>query len=124
MEREGRPFSPGLAPVAMQQGQYVGRRIARRVAGLPEEGPFRYRNKGNLATVGRGFAVAELPGIKTSGMLAWLLWGLVHVAYLASLWNRFQVLTTWLWGYLTYERAVRVLTPDGLKSVDDRPPES
>jgi NADH:ubiquinone reductase (H+-translocating) len=122
MERDGQPFSPGLAPVAMQQGRYVGRRIARAVSGLPEEGAFRFRNKGNLATVGRAFAIAELPpGIRTGGFLAWLLWGLVHVAYLASLWNRFQVLTTWLWGYLTYERTVRVLTPDGLRSVGEPP---
>jgi NADH dehydrogenase len=119
VEQNGKPFSPGLAPVAIQQGEYVGRRIASLAAGGKGEGPFRYRDKGNLATVGRAFAIAELPGIKASGMLAWLLWGGVHIAYLASLWNRFQVLTTWLWDYFTYQRTVRVLTPDGLRSVDD-----
>src|SRR5262245_10173738 len=119
LDQGGKPFSPGVAPVAIQEGEYVGRRIASIATGGKGDGPFRYRDKGNLATVGRAFAIAQLPRIKTSGMLAWLLWGLVHVAYLASLWSRIQVLTTWIWGYLTYERAVRVLTPDGLKSVDD-----
>ncbi len=119
LDHGGKPFSPGLAPVAIQQGEYVGRRIASLATGGKGDGPFRYRDKGNLATVGRGFAIAELPGIKASGMLAWLLWGGVHIAYLASLWNRFQVLATWLWDYFTYQRTVRVLTPDGLRSVDD-----
>jgi NADH dehydrogenase len=119
VEEDGKPFSPGLAPVAMQQGAYVGRRIADIVAGKSGGGPFRYRNKGNLATVGRAFAIADLPRVRASGFAAWVLWGLVHVTYLATLWSRIQVLTTWLWGYLTYERAVRVLTPDGLRSVND-----
>jgi NADH dehydrogenase len=116
LEQDGQPFSPGLAPVAIQQGAYVGKRIARRVAGRPARGPFVYRNKGNLATVGRAFAIADLGWVRFSGLLAWLLWGGVHLVYLTKMWNRVQVFTTWLWAYVTYDRAVRVLTPDSLQS--------
>jgi NADH dehydrogenase len=116
LEHHGQPFSPGLAPVAMQQGTYVGKRIAQRVAGQPDNGPFVYRNKGNLATVGRAFAIADLGWFKFSGLLAWLLWGGVHLVYLTNLWNRVQVFATWLWAYVTYQRTVRVLTPDSFQS--------
>jgi NADH:ubiquinone reductase (H+-translocating) len=116
LEQDGQPFSPGLAPVAIQQGAYVGKRIARRVAGRPDSGLFVYRNKGNLATVGRAFAIADLGWVRFSGLLAWLLWGGVHLVYLTKMWNRVQVFTTWLWAYVTYDRAVRVLTPDSLQS--------
>src|SRR5262249_34093935 len=79
---DGKPVSPGLAPVAMQEGESVGRRIAGIVTGEGGGGPFRYWNKGNLATVGRAFAIADLPHVRVSGFAAWVLWGLVHVAYL------------------------------------------
>jgi len=116
LEQQGRPFSPGLAPVAIQQGAYVGKRIAQQVAGQGDTKPFAYRNKGNLATIGRAFAIADLGWLKFSGLLAWLLWGGVHLVYLTNLWNRVQVFATWLWAYMTYDRAVRVLTPDSLQS--------
>jgi NADH:ubiquinone reductase (H+-translocating) len=116
MERDGQPFSPGLAPIAMQQGTYVGELIARRVKGQADAGSFRYRDKGNLATIGRSFAIADLGWLKFSGLLAWLLWGAVHLVYLTNLWNRVQVFATWVWAYLTYQRTVRVLTPDSLQS--------
>jgi NADH dehydrogenase len=113
MERDGKPYAPGLAPVAIQQGIYAGRRIARAVAGQPDDGaPFVYRDKGNLATVGRAFAIAQLGGYTFSGFFAWLLWGGVHLLYLTNLWNRFQVFVTWLWAYVTNARTVRVLTSD------------
>jgi NADH dehydrogenase len=111
VEQNGQPFSPGLAPVAMQQGAYVGRLIGQRVAGGQAGEPFRYRDKGALATVGRAFAIADFGRLKLAGFWAWMLWWGVHVFYLASLWNRFQVLATWMWAYLTYERSVRILTP-------------
>jgi NADH dehydrogenase len=116
LEQDGQPFSPGLAPVAIQQGAYVGRRIGQQVAGQPDIGPFVYRNKGNLATVGRAFAIADLGWLRFSGLLAWLLWGGVHLVYLTNLWNRVQVFATWLWAYLTFQRTVRVLTPDSFQS--------
>jgi NADH dehydrogenase len=116
MERDGEAFSPGLAPVAMQQGTYVGKRIAQRVEGKLDAAPFRYWDKGNLATIGRAFAIADLGWFKFSGLLAWLLWGAVHLVYLTNLWNRVQVFATWLWAYLTYQRTARVLTPDSFQS--------
>ena len=79
VEQDGKPFAPGVAPVAIQQGAYVGTLIARRVAGQAAPGPFRYWNKGNLATIGRSFAIADLGSLKLSGRLAWLLWLLVHL---------------------------------------------
>lgn len=112
MERDGKPYAPGLAPVAIQQGIYAGKRIARAVAGQPDDAPFVYRDKGNLATVGRAFAIAQLGRYTFSGFFAWLLWGGVHLLYLTNLWNRFQVFVTWLWAYVTNARTVRVLTPD------------
>jgi NADH dehydrogenase len=116
MERDGQAFSPGLAPIAMQQGTYVGKRIAQQAGGQPDAGPFRYWDKGNLATIGRSFAIADLGRFKFSGLLAWLLWGAVHLVYLTDLWNRIQVFATWVWAYLTYQRTVRVLTPDSFQS--------
>jgi NADH dehydrogenase len=115
LEQNGQSFSPGLAPVAIQQGAYVGKRIARQLAGRPDIGPFVYRNKGNLATIGRSFAIADLGWIRFSGLPAWLLWGGVHLVYLTEMWNRVQVFATWLWAYVSYDRAVRVLTPDSLQ---------
>src|SRR6185437_6333576 len=115
IDQNGKSFSPGLAPVAVQQGQYVGRLIARRVSAESEPGPFRYRDKGSLATIGRAFAIADFGGrLKFSGRLAWVLWSTVHLLYLTSLWNRIQVFATWIWAYFTYQRGVRILTPDSL----------
>jgi NADH:ubiquinone reductase (H+-translocating) len=116
MERDGQPFSPGLAPVAMQQGTYVGKRIAQQVESHLDAEPFTYWDKGNLATIGRAFAIADLGRFKFSGFLAWLLWGGVHLVYLTDLWNRIQVFATWVWAYLTFQRTVRVLTPDSFQS--------
>jgi len=114
-ERNGKPFSPGLAPIAVQQGQYVGRLIAKRVSAVCALDPFRYRDKGSLATIGRAFAIADFGGkLKFSGWLAWVLWSTVHIFYLASLWNRIKVFATWIWAYFTYQRGVRILTPASL----------
>jgi hypothetical protein len=116
MGRDGQAFSPGLAPIAMQQGAYVGKRIAQQVEGQADAGPFRYWDKGNLATIGRSFAIADLGWFEFSGLLAWLLWGAVHLVYLTDLWNRVQVFATWVWAYLTFQRTVRVLSPDSFQS--------
>ena len=125
IEQNGKSFSPGLAPVAVQQGQYVGRLIARRASAESEPGPFRYRDKGSLATIGRAFAIADFGGrLKFSGRFAWVLWSTVHLFYLTSLWNRIQVFGTWIWAYFTYQRGVRILTPDSLdvEGMNDAPP--
>ena len=99
----------------MQQGTYVGQLIARRVAGHAVPRPFHYRNKGNLATIGRAFAIADLGWLRLSGGLGWLLWLTVHLYYLTNLWDRIQVFATWAWAYVTYERSARVLSPVSLE---------
>jgi NADH dehydrogenase len=101
---------PGVAPVAMQQGRFVARVIRRRVAGIKERIPFHYRDKGNLATVGRSFAIADLGFIKLSGFMAWAAWLVVHIFYLIGFRNRMLVMIQWAWAYLTYQRGARLIT--------------
>jgi NADH dehydrogenase len=100
---------PGLAPVAKQQGLYVARLIRARLAGSPVA-RFHYRNLGSLATIGRGRAVADFGWIRLSGRLAWLLWGLVHIAFLIGFRNRIVVLMDWLSAYVTFMRGARLIT--------------
>jgi NADH dehydrogenase len=102
--RDGRPL-PGVAPVAMQQGRYVARRILGR-----ETGPFRYRDKGQLAVIGRHAAVCDLPRARLSGHLAWFLWLFVHIAYLIEYDNKILVLVQWAFGYFTRKRGARLIT--------------
>lgn len=108
VEESGRVV-PGLAPAAKQMGDYVGRLIAARLAGgsLP---PFRYRNQGVLATIGRRAAVVEFGPVQLKGFVGWLFWSLVHIYFLIGLRNRFVVALTWLWGYLTFQRGARLIT--------------
>ena len=94
----------GVAPVAMQQGRHVARSIA---AGTRE--PFRYRDKGELATIGRSRAVGVVRGVRVSGPLAWLLWLGIHITYLVGFQNRLLVLTRWTFSYLTRGRGARVI---------------
>ena len=105
---DGKPL-PGLAPVAKQQGLYVARSLRARRAGAPVA-RFRYRHLGSLATIGRGRAVADFGWIRLSGRLAWLLWGLVHIAFLIGFRNRVVVLMDWLWAYATFKRGARLIT--------------
>ncbi len=95
--------------MAKQQGAYVGRLIAQRVAGRSEPGPFRYRNAGLLATIGRHGAIAELGRIRLRGRLAWWFWGLVHIYFLINLRSRLTVAIHWLWSYLTFDRGARLI---------------
>ncbi len=99
-----------LAAVAMQQGRQVGRNIIRSLRGEPLES-FRYRDKGILATIGRHAAVARVFNINWSGPLAWFLWLAVHLWQLAGFQNRLQVFITWVYRYLTYDRAERAVIP-------------
>ncbi len=105
----GRPL-PGLAAVAKQQGRYVARVIRAAAERRADPGPFRYRDLGSMATIGRKAAVADLPGLRLSGSLAWWLWGLVHVAFLVDVRSRLAVMFDWLWSYLTYNRSMRLIT--------------
>jgi NADH dehydrogenase len=105
----GKPL-PGVAPVAMQQGRYVARLIQRRLAGRATAAPFRYFNKGNLATVGRNRAVAEFGEFHISGFLAWFTWVFVHLMYLVEFENRLLVFTEWVYNYVTRNRGARLIT--------------
>jgi len=101
---------PGIAPVAKQMGRYVGRQIRAAVEGRPTPPAFRYRDFGNLATIGRKAAVADFGWLRLSGFAAWVLWSLAHVYFLIGLRNRFVVALTWLWNYLTFQRGARLIT--------------
>lgn len=104
---DGEPL-PGVAAVAMQQGRYVGRLVRERLAGRAA-GPFRYRNKGSLAVIGRAAAVADLGRLHVSGFVAWLLWVFVHIMYLIGFENRVLVATQWAFSYVTRNRGARII---------------
>ena len=101
---------PGVAPVAKQQGVYVARVIAARIAGKPAPAPFRYRDFGNLATIGRREAVVDFGWLRLTGRLAWMAWGAAHIYFLIGFRNRMAVAINWLWSYLTYQRGARLIT--------------
>jgi NADH:ubiquinone reductase (H+-translocating) len=100
---------PGLAPVAMQQGSYAADAIQARLRGH-EPRPFRYRDKGNLATIGRARAVADIKGLQLSGLPAWLIWLVVHLYYLIGFQNRVVVVLRWSFSFLTKGRGARLIT--------------
>jgi NADH dehydrogenase len=100
---------PGVAPVAMQQGRYAARAIRSRLEGR-EPRPFRYTDKGNLATIGRAKAVADIKGLQLSGLFAWLTWLFVHLFYLIGLQNRLIVFIRWTWSFLSHGRGARLIT--------------
>jgi NADH dehydrogenase len=106
---DGNPL-PGVAPVAKQQGKYVATLIRARLTGRSAPGPFRYRDLGNLATIGRKAAVADFGWLRVNGRLAWLLWGLVHIYFLIGFRNRIAVALDWFWSYLTFQRGARLIT--------------
>jgi NADH dehydrogenase/putative oxidoreductase len=106
---DGRPL-PGLAAVAKQQGHYVARQIRARIDGRTPPLPFRYRDYGSMATIGRKAAVADLPFLHLTGSLAWWLWGLVHLAFLVDVRSRIAVMFDWFWSYLTFNRSMRLIT--------------
>jgi NADH:quinone reductase (non-electrogenic) len=100
---------PGLAAVAKQQGEYIGRLIRRRLGNKTASGPFRYRDRGTLATIGRHSAVAKFSKIHLTGTVAWLLWGVVHLYFLIGFRNRAVVFLNWVWAWLTYARGARLI---------------
>jgi len=104
---------PGVAQVAMQQGTHAARNIRRAVAGKPLE-PFRYRDYGTMATIGRGSAVADVFGVKASGFAAWLFWLFLHIFWLIGFRNRLAVMSEWAWAYVTHQRRVRLITGEKL----------
>jgi len=100
---------PGVAPVAMQQGRYAARVVRDRLRGKPSP-PFRYRDKGNLATIGRAAAVADIKGLHLSGFLAWITWLVVHLWYLVGFQNRVLVFIRWWVSFATHGRGARLIT--------------
>jgi NADH:ubiquinone reductase (H+-translocating) len=120
--QDGAPV-PGVAPAAKQMGSYVGRLIDARVRGRSFSSLFRYRNHGNLATIGRAAAVADFGWLRLSGFPAWVLWAAAHVWFLIGWRNRLVVALNWLWNYVTFERGARLIagSVEELKAPDDRP---
>ncbi|MDZ7691627.1 MAG: hypothetical protein U5K69_10970 [Balneolaceae bacterium] len=107
-EEEGNPL-PGLAPVAMQEGRYVGKVINDKTPPSERE-PFHYVDKGTMATIGRAKAVAVVKGMKFSGFIAWILWSVIHIFYLIGFRNRIKVFVEWMWYYFSFKRGVRLIT--------------
>jgi NADH dehydrogenase len=105
----GKPL-PGVAQPAIQEGHYVAKLIEGRLRGEKKPGPFRYFDKGNLAVIGRGAAVADLNWLQLSGLPAWLIWIFVHLLYIVQFQNRLLVLMQWGWLYLTFNRSARLIT--------------
>ena len=107
-EQNGAPV-PGVAPVAIQMGQYVAKEIRRRVSGKQSE-PFAYWDKGSMATIGRTKGIAQIGKIHLSGLIAWLAWLFIHLIYLIGYRNRFFVLLNWTWQYLSWQSGARLIT--------------
>ena len=108
LDQDGKPL-PGVAQVAIQQGRYAGTLIHRVVTGKSTTGPFRYFDKGNMAVVGKGFAVLQSGKVHISGFLAWLAWAAVHLQFLAQSSLRASVFLQWVWTYATGQRGSRLI---------------
>jgi NADH:quinone reductase (non-electrogenic) len=108
LDDNGKPL-PGLAAVAKQQGQYAADVLVARARGNSVP-PFRYRDFGAIATIGRKHAVAQIGGLKLSGFPAWILWSMVHIYFLIGFRNRLFVAASWSWSYLTFQRGTRLIT--------------
>ncbi|MDZ4860487.1 MAG: NAD(P)/FAD-dependent oxidoreductase [Candidatus Hydrogenedentes bacterium] len=107
-DEDGNPL-PGVAQVAIQQGKYVAKLVAGKLSGgtLP---PFRYRDRGSMATIGRARAVAQISRLHVSGFIAWIMWLFIHLMYLVQFQNRVLVLMQWSWSYLSWNRSARLIT--------------
>ena len=114
---------PGVAPVAMQEGRYAAKLVRDRLRGR-SRGPFRYRDKGNLATIGRARAVADLHAVRLSGFLAWAVWLVIHLWYLIGFQNRLLVFIRWSFSFFTRGRGARLITeqPQETKPADSASP--
>jgi NADH dehydrogenase len=110
-DAEGRPITlPGVAPAAMQQGRYAASVVRARLTGHEAPPRFEYKDKGNLATIGRASAVADIKGFRLSGFVAWMTWLLVHLWYLVGFQNRLVVIIRWSFSFVTHGRSARLIT--------------
>ncbi len=100
---------PGVAPTAIQQGQYAAKLIGNRLRNEKTK-PFRYLDKGSLATIGRNSAVAQIGPLQFSGILAWLAWLFIHLFYIVEFENRLLIVVQWAYDYFTYNRGARLIT--------------
>jgi NADH:ubiquinone reductase (H+-translocating) len=116
---DGQPL-PGVAPVAKQQGQYVADLLRARRDGKSVP-PFRYRDFGSLATIGRKRAIVQMGRFRLKGFLAWVLWSVAHIYFLIGFRNRLVVATNWLWNYLTFQRGTRLITGMSGAQMDSMP---
>ena len=108
-DKEGRPMPlPGVAPVAMQQGNYLAEEF-RRIASGKQPQAFSYVDKGSMATIGRSRAICQSKGIKMTGFTAWLAWMFIHVYYLVGFTNRFGIIIKWTWNYITFRKSARLI---------------
>jgi len=124
LDQDGKPL-PGVAQVAIQQGRYAGNLIHRVILGKSRPGPFRYFNKGNMAVVGKGFAVLESGKVQLSGFLAWLAWAAVHLQFLAQSSLRVSVFLQWVWTYITGQRGSRlIVNHHGAEPITQHPKEA
>lgn len=106
--KDGNPL-PGVAQPAIQQGKFIAKLIKDEVNGK-SRGEFEYNDKGMMATIGRAKAVADINGIRLTGLIAWILWGVIHIFFLIGFRNRFRVFAEWVWHYITFKRGVRLIT--------------
>lgn len=119
---DGKPV-PGIAPAAKQMGSYVAQVISARASGRPAPEPFRYRHRGDLATIGRKSAIVQLRRVRLTGVVAWLFWGAVHVFFLIGARNRIAIAYKWLWDYVTLQRGARLITEPAQSRVRIEPVE-
>lgn len=110
LQENGR-ILPGVCQTAMQMGKHAARMITNDLANRPRHG-FHYHDKGSLATIGRAAAIADIHGLRLSGLLAWLIWAFVHIMYLIGFKNRIVVMIQWAWAYIGYRRGIRLITGD------------
>jgi NADH dehydrogenase len=118
-DKDGTPL-PGVAPVAQQEAAHAARTIVRTIEGQPRR-PFRYRNYGNLATIGRAAAIADFGRVHVSGLIGWLMWLFIHIMKLVGFRNRVLVLIQWAAAYFTYQRSVRLITGRQASYLRDEP---
>jgi NADH dehydrogenase len=105
---DGRPV-PGVAQAAIQEGRYIGRLISQQLEGREPKAPFRYHDRGNMAVVGKNFAILESGSLRMSGFLTWLVWVFLHLMSLPRIQNRLRVQIQWLWSYFSGQRSSRLI---------------
>jgi NADH dehydrogenase FAD-containing subunit len=121
LDRDGKPL-PGVAQVAMQQGRYVGKLIRHQLAGKRAPKPFRYFDKGNMAVVGKGYAVLQSGKVRLHGLIAWLAWAFIHITFLAQIGLRISVFLQWAWLFFTGQRGSRLIVEPYPAAPAEAPP--